>query len=87
MHVNTRTVPSRNCKLSCSLFLSTLSGLCLRTNHAFLCAQIYVTQSYDATSHFETTCEDVLDVYKRIAGSQFDFTKLKDKVLTSDEEH
>jgi Rab GDP dissociation inhibitor len=48
---------------------------------------IYVTQSYDATSHFETTCEDVLDVYKRITGSQFDFTKLKDKVLTSEEEH
>jgi Rab GDP dissociation inhibitor len=46
-----------------------------------------VTQSYDATSHFETTCEDVLDVYKRITGSQFDFTKLKDKVLTSEEEH
>lgn len=29
---------------------------------------IYVTRSYDATSHFETVVEDVQDVWKRVVG-------------------
>ncbi|KAN0055864.1 hypothetical protein ACTA71_011751 [Dictyostelium dimigraforme] len=35
---------------------------------------VFISKSYDATSHFETTCEDVMDIYKRITG--------KDLVLT-----
>ena len=31
--------------------------------------QIYVTRSYDATSHFETVVEDVQDVWQRIMGA------------------
>lgn len=31
--------------------------------------QIYVTRSYDATSHFETVVDDVKDVWKRITGA------------------
>ncbi|KAG2184417.1 hypothetical protein INT43_000326 [Umbelopsis isabellina] len=30
--------------------------------------QVFVSRSYDATSHFETVCEDVHDLYKRITG-------------------
>jgi Rab GDP dissociation inhibitor len=30
---------------------------------------IFVTRSYDATSHFETVVEDVQDVWKRVVGS------------------
>jgi len=30
--------------------------------------KVFITSSYDATSHFETTVQDVLDVYKRITG-------------------
>ncbi|KAG8683554.1 Rab GDP dissociation inhibitor alpha [Ceratobasidium sp. 395] len=30
---------------------------------------IFVTRSYDATSHFETVVEDVRDVWKRAVGS------------------
>ncbi|ETW86943.1 hypothetical protein HETIRDRAFT_377642 [Heterobasidion irregulare TC 32-1] len=30
---------------------------------------IYITRSYDATSHFETVVEDVQDVWKRVVGS------------------
>lgn len=29
---------------------------------------IFITRSYDATSHFETVVEDVQDVWKRIVG-------------------
>merc|ERR1712146_244029 len=33
---------------------------------------IFVTKSYDASSHFETTCLDILDVYKRCMGEELD---------------
>lgn len=31
---------------------------------------IFITRSYDATSHFETVVEDVQDVWKRVVGSE-----------------
>lgn len=37
-------------------------------------SQIFITKSYDATTHFESTCQDILDVYERITGEKFDFT-------------
>jgi len=36
--------------------------------------KIFLTSSYDATSHFETTCIDVLKIYKRITGKDLDLT-------------
>ncbi|CAO3661091.1 unnamed protein product [Umbelopsis ramanniana] len=30
--------------------------------------QVFISRSYDATSHFETVCDDVHDLYKRITG-------------------
>jgi Rab GDP dissociation inhibitor len=32
----------------------------------------YISKSYDATSHFETTSVDVLDMYRRITGEELD---------------
>ena len=32
----------------------------------------YITSSYDASSHFETTTADVLDIYKRVMGEDLD---------------
>ncbi|XP_050436761.1 rab GDP dissociation inhibitor alpha [Adelges cooleyi] len=40
-------------------------------------SNIFISTSYDATSHFETTCLDVLDIYKRATGEEFDFSKIK----------
>ncbi|XP_066931000.1 rab GDP dissociation inhibitor beta-like [Clytia hemisphaerica] len=40
-------------------------------------SQIFISRSYDATSHFETTCEDIKDIYKRINNEEFDFEKVK----------
>merc|ERR1711939_1192907 len=37
---------------------------------------IFVTQSYDATSHFETACRDVLSVYEQATGEKIDLDKL-----------
>lgn len=44
---------------------------------------IFVSKSYDATSHFETTCEDVKDLYKRITGNEL---KIEGKVKKAGEE-
>lgn len=30
--------------------------------------QVFISKSYDATSHFETVCDDVHDLWKRITG-------------------
>lgn len=40
-------------------------------------SQIFISTSYDATTHFETTCLDVLDIFKRGTGEEFDFSKVK----------
>lgn len=40
-------------------------------------SQIFISESYDATSHFETTCLDVLDIFRRGTGEDFDFSKVK----------
>lgn len=37
--------------------------------------QVFISKSYDATSHFETVCDDVKDLYKRITGSDLVLTK------------
>lgn len=44
-----------------------------------------MTKSYDATTHFETTCDDVVEVYERVVGEAFDFSKVKtENVETAD---
>lgn len=40
-------------------------------------SQIFISKSYDATSHFETTCQDIKDIYQRVFGEEFDFEKVK----------
>ncbi len=44
---------------------------------------VFVSKSYDATSHFETTCRDVKDIYKRLTGNEL---KLEGKVKKMDEQ-
>ncbi|CAL8098746.1 unnamed protein product [Calicophoron daubneyi] len=41
-------------------------------------SRLFVSSSYDASTHFESTCTDVLDMYQRIMGKPFDFTKVKE---------
>ena len=38
-------------------------------------SKVFVTASYDATSHFEATTDEILDVYSRIFGEKFDLSK------------
>lgn len=39
---------------------------------------VYISKSYDATSHFETTTDDVKDLYYRITGNALELKKSKD---------
>ncbi|XP_019627646.1 PREDICTED: rab GDP dissociation inhibitor alpha-like isoform X2 [Branchiostoma belcheri] len=45
-------------------------------------SKLFVSTTYDATTHFETTCLDILDIYKRYYGEAFDFTKVADQIQT-----
>lgn len=40
-------------------------------------SQVFVSSSYDATTHFETVCNDVVNIFKRGTGEDFDFSKIK----------
>lgn len=42
--------------------------------------QVFISESYDATTHFETTCLDVLNIFKRGTGEDFDFSKIKQEL-------
>ena len=41
-----------------------------------------MSKSYDATTHFETTCDDVVDIFTRVTGEPFDFSKVQTNVET-----
>lgn len=47
-------------------------------------SQIFISESYDATTHFETTCLDVLDIFRRATGEDFDFSKVKHELGDED---
>lgn len=40
-------------------------------------SQIFISSSYDATTHFETTCDDIKDIYRRVTGTEFDFNEME----------
>jgi len=48
--------------------------------------KVFISKSYDATSHFETTCQDILDLYKRITGKDL-VLKPKEQEPQGEEQH
>lgn len=40
-------------------------------------SQVFISESYDGSSHFETVTQDVLHIFKRATGQDFDFNKMK----------
>ena len=36
-------------------------------------SKMFISKSYDATTHFETTCDDILNIYERVMGEPFAF--------------
>lgn len=47
--------------------------------------QIFVSRSYDATTHFETTCDDIVDLYERVFDKKFDFDNMKCDLAQDDQ--
>lgn len=45
--------------------------------------KVFVSKSYDATTHFETVCDDVKDLYKRVMGKELN---IEGKVKRGDED-
>ncbi|CAJ0959398.1 unnamed protein product, partial [Mesorhabditis belari] len=48
-------------------------------------SQVFISCSYDPTSHFESTCRDVLEVFQRGTTTEFDFTKITHLSLEDNE--
>jgi Rab GDP dissociation inhibitor len=48
--------------------------------------QVFISKSYDAETHFDKSCEDILDIYKRITGKDMDLTPPKRDQEESKEE-
>ncbi|XP_019736472.1 rab GDP dissociation inhibitor beta, partial [Hippocampus comes] len=49
-------------------------------------SQIFVSRSYDETNHFESECEDIKDMYRRITGTDFCFNSQRHPSRSSDED-
>lgn len=47
-------------------------------------SKIFISKSYDATTHFETCCEDIMDMYERIIGEKLDLSSLPYSTETED---
>ena len=47
-------------------------------------SQVFISESYDATTHFETTCNDVLHLYKKSTGKEFDFESMKSNLYNEE---
>jgi Rab GDP dissociation inhibitor len=45
--------------------------------------RVFISKSYDATSHFETVCDDILRIYRQYTGHYFDFSKQPNASLES----
>jgi Rab GDP dissociation inhibitor len=47
--------------------------------------KVFISKSYDPETHFDVSCRDILDIYKRITGKDMDLTPTK-KEETKEEE-
>ena len=46
---------------------------------------IFISKSYDATSHFETTTDDVRDLYRRCTGEELVIEGLREGIQVAEE--
>ncbi|KAM4741312.1 rab GDP dissociation inhibitor alpha isoform 2-T2 [Anableps anableps] len=49
-------------------------------------SQIFVSRSYDATNHFDSECEDIKDMYRRITGAELCFGRPRNLSHNSDDD-
>ncbi|KAF7257108.1 hypothetical protein EG68_05841 [Paragonimus skrjabini miyazakii] len=49
-------------------------------------SRIFISNSYDASTHFESTCANVLSLYEKITGKPFDFSQVTKQLNQDDED-
>lgn len=49
-------------------------------------SRVFISNSYDASTHFESTCLNVLELYEKIVGKPFDFSKVTKCLSIGDDE-
>ncbi|KAF5395886.1 Guanosine nucleotide diphosphate dissociation inhibitor [Paragonimus heterotremus] len=49
-------------------------------------SRIFISNSYDASTHFESTCTNVLSLYEKITGKPFDFSQVTKQLNQDDED-
>ena len=47
--------------------------------------KIFISKSYDASSHFESTTDDVRDIYRRLAGEELVVEGLREGIQVAEE--
>lgn len=47
--------------------------------------KVFISKSYDATSHFETTTDDVKDIYHRCTGEELKVEGLREGISVATE--
>jgi len=47
--------------------------------------QVFISKSFDPETHFDKSCEDILDIYKRITGKDMDLTPPKKDAESKEE--
>jgi len=48
--------------------------------------QVFISKSFDPETHFDKSCEDILDIYKRITGKDMDLSPPQKSTESSKEE-
>lgn len=46
---------------------------------------VFISKSYDASSHFESTTDDVKDIYRRLAGEELVVEGLREGIQVAEE--
>jgi Rab GDP dissociation inhibitor len=49
--------------------------------------QVFISRSFDPETHFDKSCEDILDIYRRITGKEMDLTPPKRSEAESKDEN
>lgn len=47
---------------------------------------VFITTTYDATTHFQTTCKEILDIFKRCTGGDLDLTTVREDLEAAQRE-
>lgn len=48
--------------------------------------KVFITTTYDATTHFQTTCKEIVDIFKRCTGEDLDLSSVREDLEAAQRE-